>query len=547
MSAADWPRLVTAAVVLSVGSSCAAAEAHTSIAPTAWTAGGARALLAQQALPPFATGLPFREPPVVRSSANRLTQTLVLRNGTVEVGGVAIDAAQTYSIGTIPPALLGPTLKVEPGDVIDLVLDNQLTQLPTIPITTPAPLAQPHQECAHDTQIEPGHPQPTNLHFHGLHVTPRNHTERGVTYYGDNVLACLRGGESHIRFKIPDTHDQGTFWYHAHLHGLTNDQVFRGLAGMLLVGDSRRYLPANLRRVATRLLSLKDIQAVQVGERWSIPTDHDWVNPTTRTVNGLVLPKLTIRPRETQLWRLANSSSALWYNLALEDADANSLGLTLVARDGNPLVAPQRLTQALLGPGQRMDVLVRAPQSGTLTLKTLPFDQGRLTFEQADLATVDVTGAPLSAPAPSLRPRKLPTFPSKRGPTRTWRFSFSLTPTVRFMINGKQFDPDRVDARPRLGTTERWILINESSEWHPIHVHQDDFRVRSINGTRVSVRSDQDVVALPPALPPSAGGAPGLVELDMPFQAYSGDFVLHCHILDHEDQGMMARISVRPQ
>ena len=89
------------------------------------------------------------------------------------------------------------------------------------------------------TDPESRQPQPTNLHFHGLHVTPRNRKVGGITYYGDNVLVCLREGRSHIRFRIPDDHDQGTFWYHAHLDGLTDDQVFRGLAGMLIVGDSR--------------------------------------------------------------------------------------------------------------------------------------------------------------------------------------------------------------------------------------------------------------------------------------------------------------------
>jgi len=123
---------------------------------------------------------------------------------------------------------------------------------------------------------------------------------------------------------------------------------------------------------------------------------------------------------------------------------------------------------------------------------------------------------------------------------RTWRFSVAGN-FSRFLINGKQFDAKRIDAQPRLGTTERWVLLNETSEWHPIHVHQDDFRVRSVNGTRFPVRSDQDTVPLPPAV----DGIPGRVELNMPFQDYSGDFVLHCHILDHEDKGMMAQIHVR--
>ena len=88
----------------------------------------------------------------------------------------------------------------------------------------------------------------------------------------------------------------------------------------------------------------------------------------------------------------------------------------------------------------------------------------------------------------------------RAAPARTWRFSIKGQ-GVAFLINGKQFDPNRIDTipRPRLGTTERWVLLNKSSEWHPIHIHQDDYRVVSVNRKRVMVRSDQDVVPLPPA------------------------------------------------
>jgi suppressor of ftsI len=534
-------RLIAVAVLTSAATWCATAAAHGNTAPIVSEGWGIdRPLTVQPSplRPPFATGRAFREPPVVRSSNGRLRRTIIARNGTIEVSGVPLDATQTYGVRGAVRGLLGPTLRVEPGDLIDLVLANRLTQPPTIPVTTPAPVVPAHGEaCEQDMQIPVGHAQPTNLHFHGLHVTPRNRKVGNVTYYGDNVLVCLPAGRSHIRFRVPENHDQGTFWYHAHLHGLTDDQVSRGLAGMLIVGDSRRYLPARFRRIRTRLLSLKDVQAVNVAGRWAIPTNRDPAD-TTRTVNGLVQPRLTIRPRETQLWRLANSSSDVWYNVALVGGRGGTDALTVVARDGNPLVAPHRVRKVLLGPAQRVDVLVRAPRSGTRTLRTLPFNQGSTSFPAADLATVNVARPAATALAVPRRHGKLPTFPARRGRTRTWRFNFTSAGAV---INDKPFSPNRIDAKPRLGTTERWILLNESTEWHPIHVHQDDFRVLRINGRRVRVRSDQDVVPLPP----KRDGAPGRVDIDMPFQDYPGDFVLHCHILNHEDGGMMARISVR--
>ena len=241
---------------------------------------------------PFMAGLAFPEPPSLRSANGRLRGTIVAKNGTITVSGIRVRNTQSYGIAGQQRGLLGPTLRVQPGDLVDLVLDNRLA-----PATarSPAqdgrrrrpPSIQQGGECAHDTTITPGHPQPTNFHFHGFHVTPRNQKVGKVTYYGDNVLACLRGGRSHIRFRIPRTHDQGTFWYHAHLHGLTDDQVFRGLAGMIVVGDSRRYLPSRFANVRTRALSLKDIQvstpAPTTSRRRSRPTT---TGPTRRTARS---------------------------------------------------------------------------------------------------------------------------------------------------------------------------------------------------------------------------------------------------------------------
>jgi FtsP/CotA-like multicopper oxidase with cupredoxin domain len=411
----------------------------------------------------------------------------------------------------------------------------------------------PGGACAHDTTIKPGQPQPTNFHFHGMHVTPRNHTVGGVTYYGDNVLVCLPDGKAHIRFRIPPNpapgpaipaHEMGTYWYHAHLHGLTDDQVYRGLAGMLIVGDSRRYLPPRLRHVRSRILSLKDIQVTSVKGQQTIPTDHDWANPTHRTVNGLVNPTITIGPGETQLWRLADTSSALWYRVALIDA-GKRIPFTIVGQDGNPLMRPDRKTEILLAPGNRFDILVRAPQSGGALLETLPFNQGRLIFGEDILATVKTTPGPIApAIAPPAAAGTLSSFPSKRGPDRLFIFStyFPKGEPGQFLINGKQFDPNRIDAAPRLGTWERWTLLNTSGEYHPFHIHQNDFRVISINGRRVPIRSDQDVVPIPPI---DAKGVPGRVVIDMPFENFTGRFVFHCHILDHEDGGMMAQVEVR--
>jgi FtsP/CotA-like multicopper oxidase with cupredoxin domain len=518
--------------------------------------------------PKYEEGRPFGEPPVVRSRNKRLKTTLVAQNGTVTIAGVQVANTETYAASSMPRGLLGPTLRVEPGDTIDLTLDNRLRKPDDVQRTGRTPVPVPVCPPPGDAHAMHGpHPsgggQLTNLHFHGLHVTPLTRNFHGSPVFGDNVLLNLPPGKSHFRFRIPADHDQGTFWYHAHRHGCTDDQVFRGLAGLLLIGDSRRTLPVRFRHVRTRSIALRDIQAVPFKGGWAIPNDHDWgnENPTQRTVNGLVNPTIDIRPGETQLWRIADTSAAVWYRVALLDTGPKVKQpsppapgspqdeFMVIAADGNPATRPQRLRSVVLGPGHRVDILVRAPAAGEQrVLSTLPFDQGRLTFPELPLATVNVGGPR----APDLRPpgqlKPLPKLPRKRGPARTFTFSFEERPNTDpggsfAFINGLPFDPNRVDANPRLGTTERWTLVNRSSEWHPFHIHQDDFRVVSVNGKRVTrPPGDQDVVGLPPV---SAGGVPGRVVIDMPFTNFRGKFVFHCHILDHEDGGMMALVNVR--
>jgi FtsP/CotA-like multicopper oxidase with cupredoxin domain len=503
---------------------------------------------------PFQPGLPFEEPPVIKTEDGPIE--LVARNGKIEVSGIEVDKAQSYvpvadAEGGETPGLLGPTLQVEPGETLDITLDNQLEVIPEIKgqsADTCGGADKPDDPThAHNPDDSPDSgPQYTNLHFHGLHVTPTTRKlPDGAKVFGDNVLLNLPKGKSHFEFAIPGDHEKGTFWYHAHRHGCTDDQVYRGLAGLLIIGDSREDLPKPLRKIQTRSLALKDLQVTPEGDGQEIPADHDWGNPTHRTVNGLVNPTMTIKPRETQLWRLANTSSAVWYQVALVDEDTKkSDTFTVVAQDGNTLSEAQDETSILLGPGQRKDILVVGPADGARVLKTMPFDQGRLSFPEDTLATLEVEGEPAKPfEMPGLL-KPVPDYPKARGPDR--QFVFSLDPP-QFFINGKQFDPDPDSAPladPELNTTETWTFKNQSGEWHPIHIHQDDYTVTSVNGQAVNNYGQQDVIPLPPMDPKTK--KPGTVTIEMPFEDFDGKFVIHCHILDHEDGGMMGRIDLAP-
>jgi suppressor of ftsI len=508
---------------------------------------------------PFTPKMKFREPPPVRSSHGHLRATITAQNATVRVSGVDVAGTQTYSVnwtgGKIAPAILGPTLHARPGDRVELTLKNRLKQPegPTGQPSCPGSAGGDHAAAghgAHAAQGQAGGPEVTNLHFHGLHVTPREHSP-----YGDTVLVHLPNGDFRYRFKIPRNHDRGTFWYHAHVHQCTDDEVTRGLAGMLMIGDSRKDLPKRFRKIRQQSIALKDIQVAKVPgtERWQIDPAHGFNRGTVLTVNGLVDPTMKIRPGETQMWRLLNASSGVWYQVVLADPadDSKRDPFTVIAQDGNSLRRVVKRDELLIPPGARVDVLVTGPDSGSRVLKTLPFDQGFVTFPEGTLAHLDVGGAPakpLGTPEKLTPPHQK--FPTLRGPTRTFTFDIDLR-TTQFTIDDQNafnatidnadFDPKSPRVTPLLATTERWIIYNKSAEWHPFHIHQDDFRVVSSPVASQRLPGDHDIVALPPGTPPH----PSRTVIDMPFTDYAGNFVFHCHILGHEDAGMMALVEVR--
>ncbi len=503
--------------------------------------------------PPFEAGDELAEPPVVRSNAKTRTlrTTMVARNGTVTVSGVRVAGTQTYAARRgsrlTPRGILGPTLQVQPGDRIEITLDNRLVVPDGTQSTSTCAQSGDHAADAkgeHQTGTA-GDKQFTNLHYHGLHVTPRARSP-----YGDSVLIHLPNGSSRFSFTIPSNHAVGTYWYHAHMHECTNDQVFRGLAGMLLIGDARSNLLPRARyaKLKTKLLALKDVQVTQVGDSDAFQIDpaHFWGNPTHRTVNGLIQPKITIQPGETQLWRFLNASAGVWYKVALVDDGGARDRLVIVAQDGNSLRRVVRKTSVLIAPGQRYDVLVSGPAKGTRVLKTLPFDQGGASFPEDTLANVEVSGrAVRSIPAPERLVRDPQVFPTARGQTRQFVFDFNTSKKFEATINNSVFNARVAGATPILDTTERWIIYNKTKEWHPFHIHQDDFRVRSTgDGTAegpAPLPGVQDVVALPPGTPDK----PSRVVIEMPYTDFPGRFVFHCHILDHEDAGMMSLVDLR--
>ncbi len=449
---------------------------------------------AWSAAPPPATpiltpaGADFVDPPVLRSKDGRLDVALEARFGPATMGGRAVT---TYNFnGGVP----GPTLRLKSGETLGVTLTNQLDQ-------------------------------PTNLHTHGLHVSPAGHS--------DNIFLHLMPGETvAYEYAIPQDRTSGLYtpgfyWYHPHIHGISAEQVEGGLAGALIIEGELDYLPG-IRDLPERLLVLQATQFDADGVVKSFPEMEE----IGIFVNGQSQPTLSIAPGETQRWRILNASSFLFVSLALDGHQ-----LHRIASDANPLREVRSRDQILLSAGERVEVLIQGGPEGVYRLHSLPWGADLKFQAQPDLPIATLVSA-----GPPAIPDPLPTtllhVEDLRRATidrvRELTFSEELSP-FRPLINNQAFDEHRVDQTVSLGATEEWRLRNTSEDWHPFHFHVNDFQVVEINGEPVDAYSWEDTTPIP---------AYGEIVIRTRFLDFPGKFVYHCHILDHEDLGMMGVVEV---
>jgi FtsP/CotA-like multicopper oxidase with cupredoxin domain len=236
---------------------------------------------------PTVQGLPLTEPPVITSTNGVLELTFDVKKGEYEVAGTKVKGM------TFTGSFMGPTLLISPGDTLKFNLINNLDQK-------------------------------TNLHEHGLHVSPV-----GIS---DNVLRVMEPKSTNpIVVETQKDLAAGTYWYHTHLHGLTEAQVMAGLFGTLIVNGLSEKLPADLASgLKENLVALHDYQ---LDKNNAIITENiDSNAPTTRTVNGMVNPVMTSRPGQTQMLRLANFSADIWYKLEM-----GGTKFSVLAEDANPV------------------------------------------------------------------------------------------------------------------------------------------------------------------------------------------------------------------
>ncbi|GAA1253520.1 multicopper oxidase CueO [Pseudonocardia aurantiaca] len=428
---------------------------------------------------------PLTDPPEIVSQNGVLRAQIVVEMKPVDVAGRNL-LALTYNGKFMPP-----TLRFRPGDRMELALENRLGEN-------------------------------TNLHVHGLHVSPAGNS--------DNIFLHIHPGQTfHYSYQFPENLQPGTYWYHPHPHPTSAPQVAGGMSGIIIVDGLKQLLPPDLRDITEHVIALKDFQ-VEGDAIKTVPLKIS--KPTNRTVNGQLNPTVKIRQGEVQLWRLANISANIYYNVHLQGQQ-----FQVIAHDANPVDRIWAADSLLLAAGARFDVLVRGGPPGSTQLQTLAYNTGPAgnQFPQATLATLVSEGAPVS---PVELPTTFGTFEDLSNATlaaqRTIVFSETNNPDAYF-INGKLFDPNRVDIRSKLNTVEEWTVRNDSDEEHSFHVHTNDFQLMSINGQPHEAHGWQDVASIP---------AKGQIVVRTHFLNYTGKTVLHCHILNHEDLGMMAVLEI---
>ena len=460
---------------------------------------------------PYDKNAALIEPEVRRSANGELRTNLRVGYTYKDIGGYRLSL-RSYE-GTIP----GPTLRVKPGDVLRMRLTNAL---PPNPDPTPVDMSLPH------------HFNTTNLHFHGGHVSPD-----GIA---DNVFRSMEPGQSYdIEIAIPKDHPSGTYWYHPHHHGSADVQMTSGMAGALIVEGDFDDVP-EIAAAAERVLMLNEVLFDYRGTIETYDTVWPEAVPRFLSVNGQRVPVIRMRPGEVQRWRIIHAGHENDLNVALEKHPLHA-----IAYDGIRRSQIDRLDNVLMVPGQRTDVLVKAGAPGTYALAAIAYDQG-YPSPVGPLARVVVEGEPLEM--------RLPTA-LKPGPhaairdaeiTNKRRLTLSLDQPeyppagnyqeFTYFICGVRFDPNRVDQRIPLGAVEEWLVVNEDAENdHIFHVHTNPFQMVAVNGGKFAVQDWRDTVVVP------RGGS---ITLRSRFLDFTGRFVFHCHMMNHEELGMMQVVEV---
>lgn len=495
---------------------------------------------------------PFQNPPDLRAQNGRLETAFTVQYTdpkTTKIAGCGVKL-RTYG-----GKLVAPTLRVKQGDVIDLLLKNNLPK--ESPNEIQAQFDQENQNAYLDTV--PASFNTTNMHFHGLHVSPAGNS--------DNVLLAI-APQSNFPYEVtlPKDHPIGTYWYHAHAHGSTSIQVGSGMAGAIVIEDDPSVTPKALlaANANEKIFVLQSILYNQQGELNNITSlfpggdcsqssnKDTWPCSKRRiTINGQIVPVITMKRGEVQRWRLIDTAFREGIAFAVEGHDLHEIAL-----DGNYLgrVDTWKDGKAIdLQPGYRSDVLIKASMTpGEYRIVDQPTSKENA-LRQADepehlLAILKVTdevddmALPTSAEMAALAP--FGDLDLSKQAVGVQEVAFKLGQDMPgkknyFQVNYRAFNPDHV-RQLALGGVDMWSLTTVGDPAavpnsipplkHVFHIHVNPFQWQRTgpDGKPQMVWKDTLLVQ-----------GPAVTNVYTQYRTYTGKFVMHCHILDHEDLGMM--------
>jgi suppressor of ftsI len=456
-------------------------------------------------------------PPELRAKHHTLSLTLH--------AAVTSDGKNSFYYDRQP---IAPTLRVSPGDQLKITYINDL------PIKA-------KETCAITPCMDM-----TNLHFHGLKVSPDAPQ--------DDVLDMMAapGQTLHYTVQIPKDHPPGLYWYHTHPHGESHRQALDGMSGALVIEGVESYFPS-LAGLPERVLVVRgrsivnDPESTDLKHRVDLSSNVCGAESETPdevfTMNGSVRPPIEIAPGERQFWRIVNATADRYLDLQLEGQT-----FEIVAMDGMPIAQhdPDHPTRSadhvLLPPAGRLEAIVTGPTADVpKRLVSHCVDTGPEGDPNPAMVLADIVPRPAAHSTPevlqSTRKPDLKTLDLAAEEKAPPRFIVIFTEDKKgFYINGEKFAPDAAPmVRAKVGTYQHWRIVNASAELHPMHIHQVHFLAYAENDKPIVDPLWLDTVNVP------YGGTVDVI-MDFTDPVIKGMSVFHCHLLNHEDKGMMAKI-----
>jgi FtsP/CotA-like multicopper oxidase with cupredoxin domain len=469
----------------------------------------------------------------------------------------------------IPRTLTGSRLTIPVREAEVQILPGARTRMWTFGGTFPGPTIR--RRAGHRTRVTFHHELPPaagelSVHLHGGHNRPQFDGQPGgltpshrrslycdipgglsPRQSGNDLLLEPGGRRTYVYDLIEDGRpERAAFqWYHDHRLDRTAPNIWRGLAGMWIVEDELDEslpLPSGKRDIALMIADRSFDRRNQLTDPFTnrLPPD-DGVEGHHVLVNGAYLPHHRVSAQRHRL-RILNVSHFRPYNVFL----SNGAPLVQIGTDSGLMPKPVRRRQVLLGPGERAEVVVdfAAAAGEAVELRSGPRHDGN-----GGLGARTYVGALMQFRVDSRRlpdrtrvPRRLRPLPgwakhARPAPDRTWTISIGGLFKTTWLINGRTFNPARADAFPVLGTTETWEIVNRTNVAHTIHMHHTDWYMLSRDGRPPPPWEDclKETFFVHPGERILVAGH---------FSDYTGKFVIHCHMLDHEDHGLMTQFEV---